>query len=556
MLGDPTLAGSVSVLPLGIGARERNVIDRVAIGCLVALVYLVARPPLYERDGFMYHLFARDFLGGANPHHLLWNGVQVLIARGAALVSVSSVLPFQLAGMLCGAASAVLFYELLLRVCGQRLFAAAAAVFVALAPWNWFMAFQNQPYALMFLLLILFLGSFRSTTGEMPHGWRFGLAAASGVAMVSLQQAAVLIVVAAGFCFLVLSGVRRALFWTCATGVPTAVLYIGIGSLEGVRTIAGFRQWVTAYLHSQHSIQSRFPDSLPQSVMGLISAFVNQERFKEAIVERWSASEILWFYGLLGICLVVVGTTFLRPRRRSLDERARVRPVVWISIASIASWGLFCLLWEPTNYYWYVLLAPFFVYMAAELHLTARRARTAAAMLGLATIWNIIANHSLDLDGAQRAPEPQLRVLEQHLRPNDLLWVVDLGWSDGIDYDLLSSTLAFEHAGTIGSMSDLVGHSRDMDSWQRALQDSSQHTIDRGGRVFLSDRVFDPDSFDQSWASSPFADYRVERPFPIDWVRLARELPAFVEDHYDIRPAGFLVGSDTIWRLRPIRQNH
>lgn len=555
-LSGATLADSVSGVPLELRALERSVADRVAIGGLVALIYLIARPPLYQRDGFMYHLFARDFLGGANPHHLLWNGVQVLIARGAAFVGVTSVLPFQLAGMLCGAASAVLLYELLLHVGGQRLFAASAAVFVALTPWSWFMVFQNQPYALMFMLLILFIGSFASKTGEMPLGWRFAAAAASGVAMISLQQAAVLIVAGAGLCFLILSGVRRALFWASATGVPTAVLYIGIALLKGVRTVSGFAQWLTAYLHSQHSLQSRFPESLPQSVMGLISAFINQERFKEAIVERWSAAEILWFYGLLGVFLVIVGTKLLRPRRRSLAERACFRAVVWICLASIASWGFFCLLWEPTNYYWYVLLAPFFVYIAAELRLTTRRARTAAVMLGAATIWNVVANHALDLDGAERAPEPQLRVLEQHLRPNDVLWVVDLGWSDGIDYDLLSSTLAFERAGTIGSMSDLVGRSRDTDAWQRALQDSSQRTIDRGGRVFLSDRVFDPDAFDQSWASSPFADYRVERPFPIDWVRLSRELPAFVEQHYDIRPAGFLVGADTIWRLQPIRQNH
>ena len=57
-------------------AEPATPIERVALGALVALIYLVARPPLYQRDGWVYHLLGRDFLGGTNPHHLLWNAVE------------------------------------------------------------------------------------------------------------------------------------------------------------------------------------------------------------------------------------------------------------------------------------------------------------------------------------------------------------------------------------------------------------------------------------------------------------------------------------------------
>lgn len=531
------------------GKTRRLALDRIGVGVFVALVYLIARPPVYERDGYVYHLLGRDFLGGTNPHHLLWNAVQALITRVDALLGVGSVLPFQLVGMAVGVVSVVLLHQLLLNSSGRRLFAAAAAISVALTPWTWFMAFQNQPYALMSLFLIVFLGCFASSSGEMPRGWPFAVAAASAVGMVMLQQAAILIVAGAAVCFLVLAGARRAVLWCVATGVPTALLYGVCSLLKGVQSLGGFWQWVTMYLHSQHSLQIRFPDSLAQSVMGIISTLINQEPFKEAIVDRWSASAILWFYGSIGICVVIL--VGLCVRRANVGRGRPLPPVAWMSIATIASWGLFCLLWEPTNYYWYILLAPFFVLISCTMRLTITSERAIASALCVVSLWNIAADHSLDVAGAERAPEPQMRVIEQHLAPNDLLWVVDLGWSGDIDYDLLASTAAFEHAATIRAVGDVVGASRDDSSWQRAFLDSTRQTIARGGRVFLSDRIYDPDAFDHSWEESPFADYRVERAHPVDWTKLASELPAFVEHHFDIRPTGFLIGSDTIWRLEP-----
>ena len=550
-LSRPPLTGGLRERAAPLASARRLPLDGAALGVLIALIYALARPPLYERDGYVYHLLGRDFLGGTNPHHLLWNGVQALITRFDALFGIQSVLPFQIVGMLFGVASALLLHNLLLRVSGRPTFAFAAALFVALAQWPWFMTFQNQPYAPMFLLFIVFLRCFAFSNGAMPTGARFALAAASAVGMVMLQQAAVLIVVGTALCLLLLGGARRAMLWAAATGAPTALLYVAFSALKGVRSASGFWQWITAYLHSQHSLQTRFPDSLSQSAMGIISAFVNQEPAKEWIVDHWSSATILWCYGLVGLASFLFVAIWTAGRLRVAQVDDRHRPVLWISVASIVSWGAFCLLWEPTNYYWFILLAPCFLFFAAAYRLTPARARMLAIGLSIATAWNLFANHALDAAGAQRAPEPQLRVIARYLRPDDLLWVVDLGWSDDIDYDLLSSTAASEHLASIRAVSDVVGASRDDAAWQRAVEDSTRDVLRRGGRVFLSDRVFDPDSFQQAWEQSPFADYQVERPYPINWPHLSRELPAFIERNYEIRPAGFLIGSDTIWRIEP-----
>jgi hypothetical protein len=544
--------GIRDLAPSGIGAH--NAVDQVAIAALIALVLGAARPPLYDGDGFVYQLLGRDLAKGMNPHHLLWNAMQALVVRLDALLGIRSLLPLQLVGMACGVLSGVLLYRLLLGAANRRDIAFVATLFVVFAPWTWFMAFQNQPYALMFLLLIVLLGCCVTPDGAMPRGWRFAAAAASAVGMVMLQQAAVLIVIGAAVCFFAFGGWRRATAWLLATGVPIALVYALVGGLVGVRSLSEFWRWTTDYLRSQHSLQTRFPDSLAKSVMGIVSAFLNQEPLKNYLVNEWSASAILWFYGAVGVCLLAAAAIVIARRRGTRYAKpSRWSSLEWLCAASAASWSIFCFFWEPTNYYWFVLLAPFFVWLATDLRPIRRTPRILLGALCLATLWNLYANHAQDVDGAQRAPEPQMRIIERHLTSSDLLWVADLGWSGDVDYDLLSTTARFDHAAPILAVSDVVGRSRDAASWERALADSSRARFQHSARVFISGRVFNPETFERTWEDSPFADYTEERSFPVDWASLGRELPAFIRRTYDVVPAGFSVGSDSIWRLEPRR---
>ncbi|GAC1651022.1 MAG: hypothetical protein NVS4B3_10800 [Gemmatimonadaceae bacterium] len=532
---------------------RRTALELGVLGGVLAFIYSVARPPLYERDGYVYHLLGRNFLTGTNPHHLLWNAVQALINRVDALLGIHSVIAFQVVGMAATVVTGVLLCHLLLDVTDRRALAFASALFVVLTPWTWFMAFQNQPYALMFLLFVVFLRCFVTPDGALPRGWRFAGAAAAAVGMVMLQQAAVLIVIGVAACFLFLGGWRRTIAWTGSTALPTALLYIAFSALRGVRNITGFWQWTTEYLRTQHSLQTRFPDSLVKSAMGVIGTFINQVPFNDVVADQWTPATILWFYGLVGAGMLITAAVIIaRARQMSLPSVPALRPVVWVSVASILSWSVFCVFWEPTNYYWFILLAPFFVYVAAELRPSQRTARMLIGGLGLATAWNVHSNrYYVDAAGAIRAPEPQLAVIARNLRTHDLLWVVDLGWAGSVDYDLLSFVAAFDHLASIASVADVVGRSPNASAWQRAIEDTNQKTMQRGGRVFLSDRVFDSDTFERRWDASPFADYQVERPFPIDWKALGRELPAFIDRTYDLAPGGFTIGADSIWQLRP-----
>lgn len=547
-LQDPSRAGASD------GPRARARRRSIVLAAVVALVYLWARPPIYERDGFVYHLLGRDFLSGLNPHHLLWNAVQWLINRLDALVGINSVVAFQLAGMACVVGAVVLLHDLLIEVGASATTAFAASLFTAFTPWVWFMAFQNQPYAPMFLLFVVYLRCFGTHDGELPRGRRFAGAAASAVGMVMLQQAAVLIIIGAGVCFLILAGWRRALAWTAATAVPTSVLYVVLGAMTGVRSPSDFWRWATGYLHSQHSLQTRLPDSVVQSAMGVLGAVMHQEPFRDRIVDEWSASAILWFYGLVGVgMLAALATVAVRNRRTTATTDARTRPLGWICLAAILSWSAFCFLWEPTNYYWFILLAPLLVHGATQPRFSRRMARIVVVLLGVASVWNLYGNRYVDAAGITRAPGPQMQMIQRHLDSTDLLLVVDLGWSGDVDYDLLATTVAFEHAASIVAVTDIVGRSPDAPTWRRTIETRVREVFARGGRVFLSGRTFVPETYERTWEESPFADYQVERRFPVNWESLAEELPAFIKGSFNVAPAGFRIGSDTIWRLEPRR---
>jgi hypothetical protein len=100
-------------------------------------------------------------------------------------------------------------------------------------------------------------------------------------------------------------------------------------------------------------------------------------------------------------------------------------------------------------------------------------------------------------------------------------------------------------------MSDVVGRSSTAAAWERSLDAASDSVLQRGGRLYLSGRVFLPETFERTWEESLFSDYEVERRYPVDWAALGDELPAFVERRYEVVPARFSIGTDTICALAP-----
>ena len=111
----------------------------LALTC--AGVYLALRPPLFHRDGYVYRLLAlkSDPFYNANPHHLLWNEVQIGLVHLGEAVGLSDTVPFQLFGILANTTTLFFFLLLLARASGEVGFAVGATLLVAFSPKFWFM---------------------------------------------------------------------------------------------------------------------------------------------------------------------------------------------------------------------------------------------------------------------------------------------------------------------------------------------------------------------------------------------------------------------------------
>jgi hypothetical protein len=139
-----------------------------------------------NRDGYVYRLYALlpSRWSKVNPHHLLWDYVQILLAELGSLSGHSTTVPFQLFGIAVNCVTLLLFFPLLREVSGSRMFSAAGTVLVAFSPKFWFLGFQNQPYPLMFLAVVLYLRAWWTPDGTAPVGLRFVAAGACMVAAI------------------------------------------------------------------------------------------------------------------------------------------------------------------------------------------------------------------------------------------------------------------------------------------------------------------------------------------------------------------------------------
>src|SRR5262249_26117613 len=271
-------------------------------------VYLALRPPLFNRDGYMYGVWAlkRDSFYNANPHHLLWNEVQIGLIHLGRAVGLSDTVPFQLFGILANTATLVFLFLLMARVSGRAGFAAGATLLVAFSPKFWFMGFQNQPYVLVFPAVVGFLAAWAGLQGRLASTPRLLAAGLAVIAAPVFHQAAVLL--AAGGCgALLLSergpwGQRLLRSVAFGAGIAAAVLlaYVTMGAGLGFRSPAALWSWMTAYLETQHGLQVRFPESLAQTVMGLVRTGVQVERLESALARHLPSSAILYLYLAVG----------------------------------------------------------------------------------------------------------------------------------------------------------------------------------------------------------------------------------------------------------------
>jgi hypothetical protein len=177
----------------------------LAIGC--GIVYLALRPPLYDFDGYMFRLYALlpSRFSNSNPHHLLWNSVQILLSACAASLGQPNTVPFQIFGILINCLTLFATYRLLLAVGKSRGIAIAGVIFTAFSPAFWYVGLQNHPYPLAFLAIVIYLTAWHKEDGSPPEGLRLCVAGLS-LALSILFHEGVIVLLPVATCLLIVYG--------------------------------------------------------------------------------------------------------------------------------------------------------------------------------------------------------------------------------------------------------------------------------------------------------------------------------------------------------------
>src|SRR5215469_18775602 len=89
-------------------------------GCFLAaalsVLYITIRPPLFDRDGYVYRLMAQSpgWLLDAIPHHLLWIPLQRILFSIFYRLGYKTTAPFQIYGIVMSCTVLLFFFWLLL----------------------------------------------------------------------------------------------------------------------------------------------------------------------------------------------------------------------------------------------------------------------------------------------------------------------------------------------------------------------------------------------------------------------------------------------------------
>src|SRR5438093_1325597 len=339
-------------------------------------------------------------------------------------------------------------------------------------------------------------------------------------------------------------------------GITAAVLlaYVTMGAALGFRSPTALWGWMTTYLETQHGLQVRFPESLAQTVMGLVRTGVQVERLEWTLARHLPSTAILYLYIAFGGVSALVAALFasqplMRARLRALwpDE-----PLFVVSVLSVLVWGAFCVAWEPITYYWVVALFPGLVALGLLLRGRPLAIRVFLAASVALAAWNVRFNHDWDRIYARNFPEPLADAIEAHLGSRDLMVVPgNRHWFGNMDYDLLFRLL--EHRGetrNVAILNDLVMNKAAERPWAEALRGRIERSLDAGARVFVATHVLNPAQYaDLTDAGSPFAAYAKEQYAGLDGPTLHRQVEQ-VFAHYGLVPSDLRVGLDPYLELR------
>jgi hypothetical protein len=219
----------------------------------------------------------------------------------------------------------------------------------------------------------------------------------------------------------------------------------------------------------------------------------------------------------------------------------------------VLAWSVFVFLWEPIGYYWCVLLFP--LAFLATWWVRGWGKRTALLVAGALLVisgWNLYADHRQDQAFTVNFPPPKLEQIRAQLGPNDIFIVAGRDWYANNDYDLLLACLDdWPNDPALAVLDEYVMKSAP-EPWQQRLDREIQDAFAAGGRVYVADHVFWPDTYgDLERTADPFSDYGREKFAGVNGEKLRGDIITFFS-RYKRLPSNFKIGTDSYWELKRI----
>ena len=508
-------------------------------------------PPLYNFDGYMYRLEGRSPIDNLNPTHLLWVPIQAAIWQACDWFHWGSPVPFQVVGILFAALAHAIFFRLLARRMVLVPLALATTVFVATSPWIWQLTPINQPYPLLFLVVVLILFVWRT----VPHRpatlvWLGALV----LLAVLLQEAAVLWCgTLVGLLSRPTTGpmwqrLRRAAVWGIGVGIAILGAFLTAAALLELHSCRDIYEWLIGYTQTQHGLLQRPIENVVKGGMGFLQTLIQCDRLVAWLQQRYLPAQILNWTAIvegtaLGLGLFLLGNRRLRQAVQAWPWRA---PLFLAGLSLTVTWAVFCVIWEPTGYYWSVALFPLFAALVLILENSPARYRWLVIGALLAgTAWNFHEDHRVDRQNGARFPDPQLARIRQVVRPQDELVFLQHEWIAQVDYDLLANCLECEGWTNITTLVEKYFATR-LPNWEVSAAAKINATLKNGGRIYISDLVFRPAMYDDLAGEGAFSTYIVEANKSIQGPALAAQVQQFFR-RYQCEPSDLQLGTDHFW---------
>jgi hypothetical protein len=534
------------------------------LGCVViafgsGTIYLASRPPLFDYDGYMYRFYAiqPERWQNTNPHHLLWNPIQIFIAALANLIGFPSPIVFQIVGILIACTTLTFFYVLLRRVGVNAIVACASVVLLAMSPAFWFLTLQNQPYPLVCLVLIFYLQFWAFRDTYAPTGWRLAGAAACLATAALLHQAVILLVLPAVLALILFTEGSRAhrllvaviWGWSVSLAVLTLYLFFWITQSDSAGSVSGFLHWVTSYAQAQHPLQlfqlgpAR---SFARSTIGLSRSLFESDLIQSAL-EGVSVDHVFLIYGVAGLVMILM-TAFAIWRTEhsgNFGRLLRSKVTFTVSLMSACTAWIFAFSWEAaTAQYW--LIGLLLALLCLAILITSKRGSLIfATFVLILSVWNLHFDRLSDQQRSLEFPDPMLQSINDHIGGNDIFFVLGDGGYGNTNYDLLIDIMIEQNRNpAVLILNDFVLPAGSSGNWRALLAKKINSTLANGGRVYVAGHIFDQDSYqDLAHADDAFNEQVDERYLNVDGSALYDQVQEFFRQ-YALKDSGFAIGTD------------